>query len=86
MATWKRIAVGLANTIALAILGIIYQQVFVETLIPAQTTEGTYSFLITWIDNLVPFIIAILLLTVWAWVIAGAVQEERTRDRRQLRR
>ena len=85
MATWRRIGVGLFSTIALAILGVVYQQVFVEQLLPIQPDGGSFVFLVGWLDNLVPFMIAILLLTVWSWVIAGAVQEERTRDRRQVR-
>jgi hypothetical protein len=39
-----------------------------------------------WLDNLVPIVLVILLLAVWVWVIAGAVQDERTVDRRRVRR
>jgi hypothetical protein len=34
----------------------------------------------------VPIVLVILLLAVWVWVIAGAVQDERTVDRRRVRR
>jgi hypothetical protein len=31
-------------------------------------------------------VLVVLLLAVWAWVIAGAIQDERTVDRRRVRR
>jgi type II secretory pathway pseudopilin PulG len=38
-----------------------------------------------WLENLVPIVIVAILLATWAWVIAGAVQDEKTVDRRRVR-
>lgn len=88
MATWQRFGVGLFSTIALMVGGLIYSEVFAAELLPLIDMDADSPFItpVAWIDNLVPVIIVALLLAVWAWVIAGAVQDERTVDRRQLRR
>jgi hypothetical protein len=86
MATYRRIGVAIIWTIGLAMAGLIYNRVFVSALLPLVDPNGTFSTPVTWLDNLVPVVIVILLLAVWIWVIAGAVQDERTVDRRRVRR
>jgi len=86
MATWQRIGVALYTTIALMIGGLIYNRVFVSELVPLVESGGTFSTPVTWLVRIVPIVLVILLLAVWVWVIAGAVQDERTVDRRRVRR
>lgn len=86
MATWQRFGVALTWTIGLMIAGLLYNEVFVEGLLPVVPTEGTFGTPVGWMEVLVPLIIAGLLLTVWGWVIAGAVQEERTVQQQRVRR
>jgi len=86
MSTWNRIRVAFIWTIALAVGGIVYTNVFSAELLPIIDKDGLFSTPVIWLDNLVPIIIATLLLAVWIWVIAGAVQDERTVDRRRVRR
>jgi len=86
MSTWNRIRVAFIWTIALAVGGIVYTNVFSAELLPIIDKDGLFSTPVIWLDNLVPIIIATLLLAVWVWVIAGAVRDERTVDRRRVRR
>ena len=86
MSTWSRIRVAFIWTIALAVGGIVYTNVFSAELLPIIDKDGLFSTPVLWLDNLVPIIIATLLLAVWVWVIASAVQDERTVDRRRVRR
>jgi hypothetical protein len=86
MSTWNRLRFAFVSTVGLGILGIIYTQVFSATLLPTIDKNGIFSTPVIWLDNIVPIIIAVLLLTVWVWVIAGAVQDERNVDRRRVRR
>jgi len=83
MATWQRFGVALFSTLALGVGGIIYRQVFVNELLPLVDPDGTFSTPVIWLDNLVPLVLVALLLAVWVWTIAGAVQDERTVDRRR---
>ena len=86
MATYQRIGVAIAWTVALALAGILYQRVFVDSLLPIVDTDGIFSTPVVWLDRLIPVVIVVLLLAVWVWVIAGAVTDERTVDRRRVRR
>jgi len=86
MATYQRIAVAFVWTVGTAIGGLVYNRVFTDALLPLVDPDGTFSTPVTWLDNLVPVILVLLLLAVWIWVIAGAVQDERTVDRRRVRR
>jgi protein-S-isoprenylcysteine O-methyltransferase Ste14 len=83
MAAWRRFGVALFYTVGLAIGGIIYRQVGVNVLFPMVDPDGTFSTPVIWLENIVPLVLLIILLAVWAWVIAGAVQDERTVDRRR---
>lgn len=86
MSTWQRLRVAFISTIALAFAGIIYNEVFVSELLPLVDTSGTFATPVVWMGRLVPIVIVTLLLAVWIWFIAGAVQDERTADRRRVRR
>jgi len=86
MATYQRIGVAIIWTVALAVAGLLYNRVFKGALYPLVDPDGIFSTPVVWLDNLVPVVIVILLLAVWVWVIAGAVQDERTVDRRRVRR
>ncbi|MFP4218495.1 MAG: hypothetical protein ACLFR6_06620 [Salinarchaeum sp.] len=85
MSTFRRIGVGLFSTIALMMGGLVYAEVFVDELLPLVDTGGTFGTPVVWLDRIAPIVILTLLLAVWAWVIAGAVQDERTVNRRRVR-
>jgi hypothetical protein len=73
------------STISLMIGGLIYNEVFVAALLPVVPTSGPFSTPITWLENLVPLILVMLLLVVWAWVVIGAVEDEKTVRRSRVR-
>jgi len=83
MSTWQRIGVAIFWTIGLMMGGLIYNRVFAAQLLPLVDTDGTFSTPVVWLDNLVPVLIVMMLLAVWTWVVAGAIQDERTVDRRR---
>jgi ethanolamine transporter EutH len=85
MSTWRRIGVALFTTIGLMIAGLLYNEVFVQELLPLVDSDGMFSTPVMWLENLVPIVIVAILLATWAWVIAGAVQDEKTVDRRRVR-
>lgn len=85
MGTWQRFGVGLFSTFSLMLGGLVYNEVFVAELLPLVDPDGTFSTPVMWLDNLAPLILVMLLLAVWAWVIGGAIQDERTVDRRRVR-
>lgn len=86
MATWQRIGVALFFTIGLAVGGLLYNEVFVQVLLPIVDMDGQFSQPVAILEVIIPIILAVLLAAVWLWVIAGAVQDERTIDRRRVRR
>jgi hypothetical protein len=86
MSTWQRLRFAFISTIGLAMGGIIYTQVWSAVLFPMIDKDGIFSTPAIWLDRLAPLILVFLLLTVYIWVIAGAVQDERTVDRRRVRR
>jgi hypothetical protein len=86
MATWQRIGVAIFFTIALAVGGLLYNEVFVQTLLPVVDMDGQFSQPVGMLEVIVPIVLAVLLAAVWLWVIAGAVQDERTVDTRRVRR
>lgn len=85
MATYERIGVAMFFTIALMIGGLVYNRVFVSHLVPLVDPNGTFSQPVFLLERLVPVILAVLLLATWAWVVAGAVQDEQRVSRRRLR-
>jgi hypothetical protein len=87
MGNYARTQFAFITTIGMAIAAVIYQQVFVNELLPLVTGEhsGQFTDQVVWLDRIVPIVIGIILLVTWAWVIAGAVQEERTVDQRRRR-
>jgi hypothetical protein len=86
MSTFKRIGVAMFFTLALAIAAMIYNRVFVQQLLPLVEQGGTFSQPAFILESLVPILLAVLLAASWLWVIAGAVQDERTVDTRRVRR
>lgn len=86
MSTWARLRFAFVSTVAIAVGGIVYAQVWSDVMFPMIDKDGTFSTPAVWLDNLAPLILVFLLLAVWVWVIAGAVQDERTVDRRRVRR
>jgi len=85
VSTFQRIGVAMFSTISLMIGGLIYNEVFVAALLPVIPTSGPFSTPITWLENLVPLILVMLLLVVWAWVVIGAVEDEKTVRRSRVR-
>jgi hypothetical protein len=86
MATWQRIGVALFFTLALMLGALLYNEVFVQTLLPVVDMSGQFSQPVGLLEVIVPIVLLVLLAAVWLWVIAGAVQDERTVNRRRVRR
>jgi len=85
MPTWQRIGVALAYTIGLMVGALLYNEVFVQGLLPIIDMSGTFSTPVVWLERIVPAVLLILLVAVWGWVIVGAVQDERSVTRRVRR-
>lgn len=85
MATWQRIGVAVMWTISLMVGGLVYQRVFVEQFLPLIDRSSRWATAAIWADRIAPFVLVMLALAIWAWVVAGAVQEERTVNRRRVR-
>jgi len=86
MSTFKRFGVALFYTLGLAVGAIFYQRVFVDTLLPLVEQGGAFSQPVFILSRIVPIVLLVILLAVWVWVVAGAVQDETTVDRRRVRR
>ena len=86
MATWRRIGFAVFSSLAIAVGALIYNEVFVAELLPIVPTEGPFGTPVVWLERVVPIVLLVLLLAVWVWVVAGAVQDERRVDRRRARR
>lgn len=84
MSTFGRIAYGFYATIAVAIGGLFYYEVFVENLLPFAPQEGPFASPVGHLQVIVPIVLLTILLAVWVWVLVGSVQEERVVDRRRL--
>jgi hypothetical protein len=83
MATWQRIGVAVIWTLSLMVGGLVYQRVFVEQLLPLIDRSSRWANAVIWADRIAPLVLVMLALAIWSWVIAGAVQDERTVDRRR---
>ena len=86
MSTFSRMAYGFYATIGIAIGGLMYNEVYLNNLREVGPTEGIWAQPLELLDYIVPFVLLTILLAVWVWVIIGSVQEERSRDVRQVRR
>jgi len=64
---------------------LLYNEVFVQGLLPIIDMSGTFSTPVVWLERIVPAVLLILLVAVWGWVIVGAVQDERSVTRRVRR-
>jgi len=85
MATWKRIGVAVFYTLGLLVGGVLYNEVFVSNLVPVVNPNGTFSTPVLILERIVPIVLLVILLAVWGWVVAGAVQDEQTVTRRRIR-
>ena len=85
MATWQRIGVAVFYTLGLMVGGVLYNEVFVSNLLPVVDQNGTFSTPVLILERIVPIVLLVILLAVWGWVIAGAVQDEQTVTRRRIR-
>lgn len=86
MSTVQRFGVASFYTFALAIGAIIYQRVFVSELLPLVDEGGTFSTPVFMLERIVPIVLLVVLAATWIWVVAGAVQDEQTVERRRVRR
>ena len=86
MSTFRRFGVASFYTLALAVGGIFYSQVFVDGLLPYVQEGGTFSQPVFIMNRVVPIALLVILAAVWIWVVAGAVQDEQTVERRRVRR
>ena len=85
MSTWQRIGVAVFYTLGLLVGGVLYNEVFVSNLLPVVDQNGTFSTPVLILERIVPIVLLVILLAVWGWVIAGAVQDEQTVTRRRIR-
>jgi len=83
MSTWQRIRVAVAWTVAVMAGGIVYQRVFADNLFPLIDTSSRWARAAVVANTIGPVVLVMLLLAVWVWVVAGAIQDERTVDRRR---
>lgn len=86
MSTWNRLRVAFKYYIGMAVAGIIYTQVFSQELLPLVPMDSQFATPVVWLDRIAPIVIGVITLAVTVWVVAGAVQDERTVDRRRVRR
>jgi len=82
MATWVRMMFWVQVVIATGASGIIYYRVGVAHLFP-MTDGGPWSGAVDTLEIIVPGVLALIVLGIAMWVIAGSVQDERTRVRRR---
>jgi len=85
MSTFGRMAVGFYATIAVAIGGLFYNEVYVENLREFAPENGPFAAPVEYLDIIVPVVLLTILLAVWVWVLVGSVQEERAVNRQRLR-
>lgn len=75
-----RVSVAVIATIGVAATGIVYYRAGLPIIDMAQNEfSGPYTSVATSLTNVVPVILAIILLAVWLWVLYGAVQREKKR-------
>ena len=86
MSTFQRFGVGLFFTMGLMVGGLLYNRVFVDALLPVVPMDSQFATPVIWLEQLVPVILATLLVATWIWVIAGVAQTERAVDRQRVRR
>ena len=87
MSQFRRFAVGVFFTLALAVTGVIYQQVYMNELHGLIGEHpGPFSFVQDLLANIPVVVIVGLLLAVWTWVLVGGAQEERAQEQQVIRR
>lgn len=79
MSQWLRFGYGMFGTLAIAVGAIMWWRIGKPLLVPLATEEhaGPFSYIVDWMDPLIPMLLAVLLLVLWAWVFVGSVQKER---------
>ena len=85
MSTFGRFAYGFYATIAVAIGGLFYNEIFVENLLQFAPTEGPFAAPVEYLQIIVPIVLLTILLAVWVWVLVGGVQEERRVEQQRIR-
>ena len=85
MSTFGRFAYGLYATVAVAIGGLFYNEIFVENLLQFAPTEGPFAAPVEYLQIIVPIVLLTMLLAVWVWVLIGGVQEERRVEQQRIR-
>lgn len=83
MATWRRMGILFAVTIAVGITAIIYYNVFAAHLFPMVTGQfsGPWTAPVRLADWAVPLALVVIELGTITWALAGGVQRERARRR-----
>lgn len=84
MSVFLRFAVTFQATIAIAIGGFFYRQVFIENLLEYAPKSGPFAAPVDQLQVVVPIVLVTMLAAVWTWMIYGAIQEERRVDRRRV--
>ena len=87
MASWIRIGIAFWVSVGCAIAGIIHYRVGVEYLYPLAINDfpGPMSSSVETLQYMVPAVLSIIILGMFAWALAGGVQEEKSRVRRGRR-
>lgn len=86
MSQYVRIRFGVAATVALAALAIVWYQVVVPIIDLGESGakhSGTFSWVVEDLSTIGPVLIVVLLLVVWVYVLVGGVQQERARRPRR---
>jgi hypothetical protein len=86
MSTFQRIGVAVAWTLGMLLAGLLYNEVFVAEIYPLIDTSAEFATPAVWLMRIFPIVVLVLLAAPWLWVIAGAVQDEKTVNRRRVRR
>lgn len=81
----RRIAYGVMATIGLAMLGLIYNEVALMIIdLAVNEHSGLYTERAQQVEAVVPIVITGMLLGVWAWVLVGGIQKEKSAIRRRI--
>lgn len=87
--SWRRLAVAIQVWVGLAVVALLYYQIFLPKLAPMTESggdfQGPFSSVLTNLEHVVPIVCIVIGVGVLLWTIVGAVQEERARQRRVVR-
>lgn len=87
MSTWRRLVIAAQIWIAIGAVAILYYQVFKLHTQPMAEGEhsGPFTPVVGQVDTIVPVVLMAIGVGVLVWVLVGAVQDERSRNRRPVR-